>query len=343
MAKGHTKYHKEEHKAGGPDEIPEASLLPQEPVPHHENHLMDGSDELMGIDPEQIGDGRVKKSEYYMLDGVNTASDLVTKDELEAVTQGLDWQESVISFYDPNDGLPSDPDDGDRYLSEATAEGWNADSIYEWENGDWIEIEPDTGFVTKVEDELKWYAYDGNEWSEWGTMVDHGSLMGLQDNDHDQYLLRDGSNYVTGQIQPESNLSYSLGVPGKMFNIVHTQAIRTFGGNSAEYGVYGSAGEGEAELWITNQVQDGGDIRLHAVNGDVTVDGGSGASLRLIKGADFEARGRVSIRDAELFPKIISQSSEPSLAAGELALWNDDETLWLMLNRGGTQYKVELS
>lgn len=106
MVDGHTKLHQTEHQAGGPDEIPQGSLLPQDPTAHQGDHLLGGPDELSGIDATQIAAGIVTNTEYEMLDGVNTASQLVTKDQLDSAVQGLDWQESVFDRRDPKAGIP---------------------------------------------------------------------------------------------------------------------------------------------------------------------------------------------------------------------------------------------
>lgn len=102
---------------------------------------------------------------------------------LEADTQSLlsmDWQESVLDRFDPTGGLPGSPSEGDRYLSTATANGWNADSIYEYKDGAWSEVLPSEGMATWVEDENKLYFYDGASWVSFGSAVTHNNLGGLQ-------------------------------------------------------------------------------------------------------------------------------------------------------------------
>ncbi|MFO7991503.1 MAG: DUF2793 domain-containing protein [Thermoplasmata archaeon] len=329
MVDGHTKLHQTEHQAGGIDEIPQGSLLPQDPTAHQADHVLGGPDAISGLDATQIGDGRVTNGEYYMLDGVNTASELVTKDQLDSAVQGLDWQESVLSMHDPNNGIPTDPSEGDRYLSTGTANGWNADSIYEWDGSSWIETVPDEGFVTVVEDENQWYAYDGSVWSEWGTMVDHGNLVGLQDDDHTQYLLHDGSRAMSGHLdmngnyilnimnaQPASAMS-NIGNISEAFGSVFTNRLRSEQGSD----LYIRCGFDTEKIMVTNAAE-------------FKIDGTKLVSNDVI---DFTA--------GVLKPKVITQDAEPSLTSGEFAVWEDDIDghNWLLLNIGGNQYRVELA
>ncbi len=326
MVDGHTKLHQTEHQAGGLDEIPQGSLLPQDPTVHQGDHLLGGPDELSGIDATQLGDGRVTNTEYYMLDGVNTASQLVTKDQLDSAVQGLDWQESVLDRHDPNNGIPSSPSEGDRYLSTGTAEGWNADSIYEWNGSSWVETVPDEGFVCEVEDEDVWYQYDGTLWSQWGTAVDHGNLLGLQDDDHTQYLLIDGSramsgildmdgNYIenTGTLLPHIDGDYSLGHMDNQFYCVYA---RTITGGTDTDGF--SIGSNSDDIWMQdNVIINGHELNLNNNNKGI-----------------FK-------------PRIIEQSSEPTVEVGEMCIWRDTSVSptiqWLILNYAGTNNKVELA
>jgi cytoskeletal protein CcmA (bactofilin family) len=54
--------------------------------------------------------------------------------------------------------------------------------------------------------------YDGTTWqnaSFWQALVDHGSISGLGDDDHPQYLLTDGSRNVTGDIVFDTDVDIS--------------------------------------------------------------------------------------------------------------------------------------
>jgi len=44
-----------------------------------------------------------------------------------------------------------------------------------------------------------------------GGVSDHGALTGLEDDDHLQYLLADGTRRMTGHLLPASSLQYNLG------------------------------------------------------------------------------------------------------------------------------------
>jgi len=127
---------------------------------------------------------------------------LTTKGYVDGLVQGIDWKESVKSRYDPTTSTPPGPATGDRYISTATANGWTTDYIYEWNGSSWTEIIPNEGAATWVEDENVDYRYNGSSWVKMGstidhdnlinthnltTDIDHGSIVGLSDDDHTQY------------------------------------------------------------------------------------------------------------------------------------------------------------
>jgi len=102
----------------------------------------------------------------------------VKKDYVDQVAQGIYWQNSIISFWDPEaNGFPDFPDEtdlvvdlnnGDRFISTKNyTDGpvtWQKDYIYEYYNLEWIEIEPTRGFTVLVEEENRHYHYDGDKW-----------------------------------------------------------------------------------------------------------------------------------------------------------------------------------
>lgn len=62
--------------------------------------------------------------------------------------------QEVIDFFDPTGGLPVNPSDGDRYISQATANGWinNYIEIYDEALDTWKNIEPLGGTFTWLTD-----------------------------------------------------------------------------------------------------------------------------------------------------------------------------------------------
>jgi len=115
-------------------------------------------------------------------------SDAATKDLVDSMVQGLDWQPSVLGELDTPPGSPTT---GDRYLVIATATGdWvgHEDDIAEWDGSVWAFTTPNKGFAVWIEDVSKQKNFNGTNWVLFGTTVDHGNLLGLGDDDHAQYL-----------------------------------------------------------------------------------------------------------------------------------------------------------
>lgn len=72
-------------------------------------------------------------------------------------------------WFDPTGGLPEDPDVGDRYVSDATAEGWTTDYIYEWDGDEWVEYPPEEGWMIWMLFELIFYVFFSGGWMEVGS------------------------------------------------------------------------------------------------------------------------------------------------------------------------------
>jgi len=103
------------------------------------------------------------------------------------------WTVQSIVYSDPNTVITVTGDitdatvDGDIEFAE---DAWNTheNDIAEWDGvSAWDMYEPDEGCTTRVEDEDKFYVFDGTNWGSWDAATDHGLLLGLEDDDHEQY------------------------------------------------------------------------------------------------------------------------------------------------------------
>ncbi len=120
-------------------------------------------------------------------------SHLVTKDYVDGLIQGLDWQESVIGFLDFTISEPASPSTGDRYintttgLSSETSQLVTANNIYEWNGSNWTESVTNEGFATWVENEDVVYVFNGSAWVKFGTTVTHNNTSGKQGGTTGEY------------------------------------------------------------------------------------------------------------------------------------------------------------
>lgn len=121
----------------------------------------------------------------------NSLSQIVGRiEDLESAIAALlelDWQNSVLSRFDPTAATPVGPSTGDRYISTATANGWTDEYIYEWSGTAWTETIPNEGYAAWVEDENKVYVFDGATWVAIGSTTDHNILANLQGGTASEY------------------------------------------------------------------------------------------------------------------------------------------------------------
>ncbi len=126
---------------------------------------------------------------------------LVTKSQLDAYAQGVDWQASVLDK--DLTAPPASPTTGDRYVVAPSATGtWagHDNEIAEWDGVQWAYTVPNKGFTTQTEDDGLNWNYNGTAWVGLGSTIDHGATLGLADDDHPQYSLADGSRAFTAAV-----------------------------------------------------------------------------------------------------------------------------------------------
>ena len=76
------------------------------------------------------------------------------------------WLDSVLDLFDPTSALPASPNDGDRYISISTANGWTENNIYEYDSVEavWVETVTVVGVHVYVDSVKSIRSYDGVDW-----------------------------------------------------------------------------------------------------------------------------------------------------------------------------------
>jgi hypothetical protein len=108
-----------------------------------------------------------------------------TKDYVDALLAGLDWQESVLDkdLATP----PGSPATGARYWVAGSPTGaWSghASQIAQWSGSAWVFSTPDNGTAFLVEDENLQYVWTGSSLTTFGALVNHQALIGAGTNTH---------------------------------------------------------------------------------------------------------------------------------------------------------------
>jgi hypothetical protein len=116
-----------------------------------------------------------------------TGASLTTKDYVDSLVQGVEWQASVIS-----DVLATPPAhvEGARYLIPSGATGaWvgNVDDITESVSAAWVFTTAVEGMTVPVDNIGATRRYTSGAWVSLGSTIDHGALAGLADDDHLDY------------------------------------------------------------------------------------------------------------------------------------------------------------
>lgn len=147
------------------------------------------------------GDIDMNGNKVTALGSPSSPADSATKGYVDGLVQGLDWQDSVLDK-DLNDA-PGGPSEGDRYIVGTSASGtWTGhdNEITEYISAAWsyTTVTGNEGISAWVEDENALYTWNGVAWVQFGSNIDHANLIGIADDDHTQYILKDGTRELTG-------------------------------------------------------------------------------------------------------------------------------------------------
>ena len=120
-------------------------------------------------------------------------TDVPSYGQIRSLIANRDPQDAVIS---KTTNIPGAPTNGDRYIIPVGATGaWTGldNQITERVAGAWEYYVPSEGWELRVLDDNKQWIYNGVTWVDFGTVIDHGILGGIGDDDHTQYLLGTGT------------------------------------------------------------------------------------------------------------------------------------------------------
>ncbi len=116
------------------------------------------------------------RSDAYWTDGkyleVSLASPKLGQ-RLSLTEYGGPWLDPVDDFFNPTGALPQNPSPGDSYIASATANGWTAGRIYQYNGSTWDATTPTADNALTLRADNADYFYNGLSWS---TTAD-GSLL----------------------------------------------------------------------------------------------------------------------------------------------------------------------
>ena len=153
-----------------------------------------------GFDADKV-DGRNVDDTNENSDSLWTSAQIVSY--IQDKINGLSWLDSAKSFYNPTGGLPTSPQEGDRYISTASANGWTKNYVYRYIDGDWEEFIPSEGTAIRIDNEDKNYQFNGTNWVVFGSTVNHNALSNLQGGTTSEYYHLNSNEFTkltTGEI-----------------------------------------------------------------------------------------------------------------------------------------------
>lgn len=271
-------------------------------------------------------------------------SHLTTKQYVDSVAQGLDWQDSVLSIAPVASGVQTL---GNRYISSATGGGWTEDNIYEWDGTQWVETVVNEGTAAWVEDEDALYVYNGSDWVRFGSTVVHSNLSGLQGGTVDEYYhltsaqhtdLTDGGDcsihkhddrYYTeteldaGQLDNRYYTETELDA-GQLDNRYYTETeLQTSGQSSVHWDNITNAPD-----MAPNTLDDAYDEGGAGVGRTITVDAGA---VKL--DATSSGNAPIELTEQSTLPTLDLAGGQLSVKGGILYVYDSVRSKWLSVQR----------
>jgi len=151
---------------------------------HQQYILVDGTRNFSGV------------VSYASHPSFTVGTQLVDKEYVDSVVQGLDWQGSVKNFQGT---APVSPAFGDRYVVISGTGVWAGHDydIAEWNGSSWDFTTPNEGFAVWDETDDRLMVYNGSEWVRFGSTANHNYLNGLQGGTIDEYYHLTQTSYNT--------------------------------------------------------------------------------------------------------------------------------------------------
>jgi len=149
---------------------------------------------------------------------------LATKGYVDGLLNGVKWQDPVLDVQTDNTLDPGiSPATGARYIVEdvlnlnanfGTITGVVNDDIVEYDGANFVVVyatSVEGVATTQDESTLTYLNYNGSAWVSMGSVIDHGNLLGLSDDDHTQYMLlagRSGGQILIGGSGASDDLTF---------------------------------------------------------------------------------------------------------------------------------------
>jgi hypothetical protein len=218
----------------------------------------------------------------------------------------------------------------------------------------WTHFHPTAGCAVYVEDTLDLWIYEVGEyvgWAQFGASLDHGSLHGLLDDDHTQYILATGTRAFGGHISHGGfNITGVLGLAmtGAITGVTtvdgvdvstHDHSGANQGGTISHASIGSQLGGGSYHLSQAqyNALTSAGDIGATYHNHDTIyyresefVDTDTDAA------APVKTKAAGHLDDSLIKEICVVSGAEPAVPTGEVRIWSESgASVWLIYGTDG--------
>jgi hypothetical protein len=140
-----------------------------------------------------------------------SGSSLTTKDYVDSLAQGMEWQDSVTSVLDDPPGSPTA---GLRHLVGTGTGAWAGkdDQIAEGDGAAWGFTVPTQGMTVVTNSPPGYLNYNGSSWVSLGSAVVHANLQ-IGADEHPEYVLADGTReFSSAPTMPGASCTADLNI-----------------------------------------------------------------------------------------------------------------------------------
>jgi len=233
---------------------------------HTRQHAIDSASDHTGTATtgnllEADANGLPTDASYKLNDSGDTSADLWSASkidsEIQSAIDGLDWQDSVLSYITDNTVAPPSETTGNRFIlagdggaPHANWDGASAGDLVEFNGSTWDAYTPNEGWAAWVEDTNETRVYNGSAWVKRAATENHNDMANIQGGTaSERYHLTNAQHTVATQAATSGQNGYMTSTYASKLDGIEDSADVTDATNVAAAGaIMGTSFSGKGEL-----------------------------------------------------------------------------------------------